>query len=228
MILVLDMLFLYASFGLIATLMLLVLRIATFLNGDLPSWVLGWGGLLFCTSAATWLVLLFWMQVSAKRQRQRAGDDRSAAWESVLTRHPAIVGPIAYYLGEYRTRLGREAKWFKRLARSSAILDSLCFVAWYGLVTQLLLGVAFVATVPLTSSIALFFVFVAAFLCLIPVSGVASTLLAVVLFYDAIELGTDSVEEQADRPWRFSPFFWWWWVVGLRRYYFESVRPRLT
>jgi len=228
MILILDTLFLYASVGLIATVVLLVFRIATFLNADLPSWVLALGGMLFCTTAATWVGLLFWMRVSARKESQQSGDERSAAWESVLTRHPAIIGPSTYYLGEYRTRLGREATWFKRVARNRAVVDSLCFLAWYGLLTQLLLGVAFVATVLLTSSIAIFFAFVAAFSVLIPVSGVASTLLAVVLFFDAIELGANPVEEQSDRPWRSSPFFWWWWVAGLRRYYFENLRPRLT
>lgn len=228
MVTALDALFVFASLGLGTAIVLVVVRILTFLETDLPGWFLASTSVLFWTSIAAWVLLTLWTFVDERNAAKRHGGERSEIWRRVLRMNPMVVGPTAYYLGEYRRRHGRETVWVRRLAQSRAALDVLSFLASYGLVGLLFVGLALMGSWLLLPSATVLLVLISILAILIPAIGGASTLLAIVMLVHAATRADTDWQGGVSAPWEVRPFPWWSWVIGIRRYYLEGVRPQLA
>jgi hypothetical protein len=144
-------------------------------------------------------------------------------WREIIRRYPVLLGPSAYYLGEFRPTRLRHATWFSRLMQSRRALDGISFVAWHGtLATYYLVIGAFVSAVLQSSP--LFTLVVAVFVLLIVVAGAAFCLLSlVVLVHAAVAEPNDSRMRELKAVPRIGPL----WVRGFRRYYERVIRPAL-
>jgi hypothetical protein len=224
----LDVLFVAAFAGIGTAITLTVVRIVTYLGGDLPRWLLNCTAVLFWTSVAVWIPLTVWVFLEHRRGARRDPGERSENWERVLRMNPVVVGPVAYYVGEYRHRHGRETVWVRRLAQNRSALDAISFIASYGMAALLFLGLALMASWLVLPSPGVFMALVSILALLIPVSGGASTLLAIVMLVHAANRAESDWQGAVSAPWEVRPFPWWSWVIGIRRYYLEGVRPQLA
>ena len=148
----------------------------------------------------------------------------SSSWKEIVWRYPVLVGPAAYYLGEFRPKRARAATWFSRLMTNYRALDRASFVAWHGtLATYYLVIGAFAAAILQSSP--LFMLSIGLFAVLIPIAGAAFCLLSlVVLVHAAAGRQHDSTGLRHILPVpRIGPM----WVRGFRQYYERAMRPAL-
>src|SRR5262245_18162582 len=61
------------------------------------------------------VVAYLWALFDAKRAQSVT---RRESWKRTLLRYPALIGPAAYYLGEYRPKTKRPLKWFTLLMKN--------------------------------------------------------------------------------------------------------------
>ena len=141
-----------------------------------------------------------------------------------MRRYPVLIGPAAYYLGEYRPKQVHGVSWFGTLMQNRRRLDGISFVAWHGtLATYYLLIGAVVAAIVQSSS--LFTLVVGLFILLTTVAGAAFCLLSLVVLVHAAVAeshGSGGMRRLSAVP-RVGPL----WVRGFRQYYEKMIRPGL-
>ena len=137
-----------------------------------------------------------------------------------MWRYPILIGPAAYYLGEFRPKNVGYARWFARLMKDRPALDATSFVAWHGMLAGYYLVVGgFVAAVLQSSP--MFMVVIGLFVAILPISAAAFCLLSVVVLVHAG--GAGSRWRQLKAVPRAGPL----WVRGFRQYYERVIRPTL-
>ncbi len=212
----LDVLFVWACAGLGLAIGLLGLRIALlWTNPILVSSIT----MLMVTAGGSGLVSSGWMCIDASAHARKR---RDTVWKRIVWRYPLVIGPAAYYLGEYRPRVRSTPQWFLSLTQNRSALDLLARIAWYGVLSGFYLVLAAVAAAVLQNS-SLFVLVTVLFAILVPVSGWAFSLLAIVVFVHAVKRPGQSGHEQA--PWSIVPFVGVSWVRGVRQSYLKAIRP---
>jgi hypothetical protein len=217
---ILDCLFIYSFISLGSGILLTGVRIALFSNN---TFLISSSSILIASGLATTIIACLWMFLDIVKQpssKSAIGD-----WRTVLRRYPVLVGPAAYYLGEYRNRHGHEAQWFAQFLKSRIALDSTVLVAWRGVLAMLVLIPSALIAATVQSSL-LFMSIVVLFAVLIPISGWAFCLLAVAVIVHAIQRPVHGMK-RARPPWAVVPLVGVFWVSGFRKYYWETIRPSL-
>src|SRR5262245_56719127 len=148
----LDLLFLYAVAGLELSILGVGVRIILMANDHR---VVLWSTGLLVSAAVGGVAACMLIFADAAKAHKSAAE--RSLWKEIIWRYPVLIGPAAYYLGEYRPKRGRQASWFVSLMANRQALDCISSVAWYGtLATYGLVIAAVLAAVLQSSSLFLF------------------------------------------------------------------------
>src|SRR5579859_7699176 len=180
MVAILDLLFAMAFIGFEATFIITGVRIVSLPNDRIL--VLS-STISFIVGLASSVVVWLWSFWDTRQKTDVAA--RYESWKRIIFRYPALIGPAAYYIGEYRPNAKEELKWFSFIMKTRRVLDRTAFLAWYGTLAVYALVVVALVAAFFQSSI-LFLSVCALFVAFVGLTGMAFCLLSVVVLVHVV------------------------------------------